>query len=92
MVRIFAAGTNLVKSCLSAANVVHEYARGVGMGPSELAARNREYAAKCIALAQNQDVQTEKLWLINMAQSWIDLVDQALRNEGLQVVFETPET
>ena len=64
---------------------------GMGMGPSELAARYREYAAKCIELAQNQAVPSEKLWLVNMAQSWIDLADVTLKNEGRQVVYETPD-
>lgn len=64
---------------------------GMGMGPSELAERYREYAGKCIALAQNQVEPSERLWLLDMAQSWIDLADLAVRNERLQAVCETAE-
>lgn len=64
---------------------------GMGMGPSELAARYREYAATCIDLAHGQSAPSEKLWLLDMAQSWIDLADLTLKNEGRQVLYETPE-
>jgi putative NADH-flavin reductase len=60
------------------------------MGPSELAARSREYAAKCVAMAQERD-GTDKLSMLDMAQAWLDLAEQALRNERFQVVYETPE-
>lgn len=64
---------------------------GMGMGPSELAARYREYAAKCIAVANERASAAEKLSMLDMAQAWIDLADQALKNERLQTVYETPE-
>lgn len=64
---------------------------GMGVGPSEMAARYRGYAAKCIALAHELSGETEKLSLLDMAQAWRALADQALRNESLQTVYETPE-
>jgi hypothetical protein len=55
---------------------------GMGMGPS--AARYREYAAKCVAMANERD-GTDKLSMLDMAQAWLDLAEQALRNERFQV-------
>jgi hypothetical protein len=59
------------------------------MGPSEMATRYREYAAKCIAVAQGLQGEAEKLALLDMAQAWRALADQALRNESLQTAYET---
>jgi len=64
---------------------------GLGMGPSEVASRYREYAAKCVAVAQNLQDTAEKVSMLDMAQAWIKLAELALRNERLPVVYETPE-
>ena len=58
------------------------------MMPTELAARYREYAARCVLLAQSQENASEKLALIDMAQAWIALAEQAENNEPLFVVRE----
>jgi hypothetical protein len=63
---------------------------GLGMTPAELAARYRKYAAKCLLLAQRQEDAGEKLALLDMAQSWMALAEQAEKNEALFVVYETP--
>jgi hypothetical protein len=60
------------------------------MTPAELAARYRDYAAKCLLLAQKQENATEKLALLDMAQAWIALVEQAEKNEKFFLVYETP--
>ena len=60
------------------------------MSPAELAARYREYAAKCVAVAQNLEQAAEKLALLDMAQAWINLAILAEKNERLAVVYETP--
>lgn len=64
---------------------------GMGMGPSELAARYRGYAEQCVALANDRDSAAEKLSMLNMARAWLDLADLAVKNERRQVVYETPE-
>jgi len=61
------------------------------MGPADIAARYREYASKCVALAHTMADAAEKLALIDMAQCWIDLAEQAAKNEHLAVVYETPD-
>lgn len=63
---------------------------GTGMTPAEFAARYRAFAAKCVTVAQGLQDTSEKLALIDMAQAWIALADQAERNEKLAVVYETP--
>lgn len=64
----------------------------MAMTPTELAARYREYAAKCVLLAQSQENANERLGLIDMAQAWIALAEQAEKNEALFVVHETSDT
>lgn len=63
---------------------------GLGMSPAELATRYRDYAARCLILAQRQEDAAERLALIDMAQAWIALAEQAQKNETLFVVYETP--
>lgn len=55
------------------------------MGPSDLAARYRQFAAKCVAVARGMTSQSEKLSMLDMAQAWLILADQALKNEGLAI-------
>lgn len=54
------------------------------MGASEMAAQYREYAAECTALAQGARAAPDALSLHAMAQGWLALADQALRNGRLQ--------
>lgn len=58
------------------------------MSPRELAARYREFAAKCVTVAQRMETPAEKLALLDMAQAWLLLAEQALKNESLLVVYE----
>jgi hypothetical protein len=60
------------------------------MTPAEIAARYRDYAAKCLIVAQTQENVSERLVLIHMAQAWIALADQAEKNQSLPIVYETP--
>lgn len=62
------------------------------MTPAEIAARYREYAAKCLIVAKKQENAGEKLALIDMAQAWVSLADQAERNQAFPIVYETPPT
>jgi hypothetical protein len=83
-------GTVFFDAALQHVLRVYAYA-GLGMTASELAARYREYAAKCFLIAQRQEDASEKLALFDMAQSWMALAEQAEKNDGLVVVCETPE-
>jgi hypothetical protein len=47
---------------------------------SDLVERYRLYAAECVRLAQDESVLKQKLTLLDMAQSWLALADQALKN------------
>jgi hypothetical protein len=60
------------------------------MTPAEIAARYREYAAKCLIVARKQENANERLALVDMAQAWIALADQAEKNQAFPVVYETP--
>jgi hypothetical protein len=60
------------------------------MSQAELAARYREYASKCVAFSQGLEQAHEKLVLLNMAQAWIALAEQAQKNEAQFVLCETP--
>jgi hypothetical protein len=63
---------------------------GLGMSPEELAARYREHAAKCFMLAQRFGDTAEKLELLDMAQAWLALAEQAEKNPQFFVVYESP--
>jgi hypothetical protein len=63
---------------------------GMGMTPVELAARYRDYAAKCMMVAQRQEHAGERLALIDMAQAWIVLAEQAERNQLYPIVYGAP--
>jgi hypothetical protein len=58
--------------------------------PAQLAARYWGYAAQCLVVAQRQDNAGDKLALINMAQAWVNLAEQAEKNEPAFVAYETP--
>jgi hypothetical protein len=54
------------------------------MGMNEVG-RYREYAANCLNIAQNTADPNAKLTLLDMAQVWIVLAEEAERNGGLRL-------
>ena len=50
----------------------------------------RGYAAHCLELAHDASDVSRRLTLIDMAQVWLDLADQAEKNAGTDLVYETP--
>jgi hypothetical protein len=86
-----ATGTTHLSSRFATVVKLSAYA-GLGMTPADLAARYREYAANCIAVAQRMTSVAERLSLLDMAQAWITLAKQAEKNPRLAVVYETPDT
>jgi len=49
---------------------------------SDVVERYRLYAAECVRLAQDVSVLKQKLTLLDMAQHWLALAEQALKNAG----------
>jgi hypothetical protein len=47
--------------------------------PAQLAARYWGYAAQCLTVARRQDKAADRLALVNMAQAWATLAEQAQR-------------
>ena len=64
----------------------------MGMAPTDLAAHYREYAVKCVAVAQSLEGAAEKLTLLDMAKAWMTLAEQSEKSEGMVLVYETPIT
>jgi hypothetical protein len=60
--------------------------------PAELAARYRGYGAACLLLARGEEKADQKLVLIDMAQAWIVLAEQAEKYESLFMAYEVPRT
>ena len=56
----------------------------------ELAQAYRLNAAKCIDIAQKSSEPEIKVALLSMAQSWLALAEQALKNSETVLVYETP--
>ncbi|HEV2718307.1 MAG TPA: hypothetical protein VGU64_23780 [Terriglobales bacterium] len=54
---------------------------------TELVARYRLYAAHCVEVAQRLPETESKLMLLDMAQSWLMLAEQAAKNNKS---YETP--
>jgi len=50
----------------------------------------RQYAQECLRLANETHEPNKKAVLIDMAQAWIRLVEQAQRNRQLDRVHPTP--
>jgi hypothetical protein len=63
---------------------------GIGMTSAQLATRYRLHAADCIKLAQSIAEAAGKLSLLNMAQAWVALAEQADKNGATALVYETP--
>ena len=51
----------------------------------------RLYAARCVEIAHHISDPESKATLLNMAQSWLVLADQADKNREVTLVYETPE-
>jgi hypothetical protein len=56
------------------------------------AQKYRQHARHCVEISADFSDQTSKLLLLEMAQAWIKLADQAEKNQTLDLVYETPET
>ena len=82
-------GTTAFLAALRQMLLVSAYA-GMGMSPSQLAARYRGYAAQCLILAQHHDSAADKSALIAMAQAWANLADYVDKNEALFAQVEVP--
>jgi hypothetical protein len=50
----------------------------------------RRNAADCLRMAERTAAPTARATLLDMAQSWRVLADQAERNSATDVVYETP--
>jgi hypothetical protein len=50
----------------------------------------RQYALECLRLANESNEPSTKAVLIDMAQAWIKLVEQAQRNRRLDLVHPPP--
>ena len=50
----------------------------------------RQYALECLRLANDTHEPSTKAVLIDMAQAWIRLAEQAQRNRQLRLVYEAP--
>jgi hypothetical protein len=55
-----------------------------GKGMSEVAERYRSYAAECLRIAQDVSRPKEKLALLNMAQCWLALAEQAIKDSEIE--------
>ncbi len=58
------------------------------MTSTEMATRYRGFAAECWLLAQKQGNAKDKLALIELASSWLDLADWVDRNDALFALCE----
>ena len=50
----------------------------------------RQYAQECLRLANETHEPSAKAVLIDMAQAWIRLVEQAQRNRQLDLIHQVP--
>jgi hypothetical protein len=60
------------------------------MHPDELVATYQLHAANCIEIAQRTTDPKSRLSLLAMAQSWLKLAEQAVKNSETVLVYETP--
>jgi hypothetical protein len=61
------------------------------MHPNELVATYQLHAADCIEIAQRTTDPKSRLALLAMAQSWLKLAEQAVKNSETTLVYETPD-
>jgi len=50
----------------------------------------RSHAAHCLDLSRDVSDLRRRLALLEMAQVWLDLADQAEKNAATDLVYETP--
>jgi hypothetical protein len=50
----------------------------------------RQYALECLRLANDMNESSTKAVLVDMAQAWIRLAEQAQKNRRLELVYEAP--
>jgi hypothetical protein len=62
----------------------------VGMS-REIIACYRLYAGRCVEIAQRVEETSAKLALLDMAQAWELLAEQAAKNSETVIVYETPD-
>ena len=48
------------------------------------------HAAECLKLASEMTNPEKRVALLNMAQAWSHLADQAVKNSLTDIVYETP--
>jgi hypothetical protein len=63
---------------------------GEEMQPDEIGAKYRLHAAHCIDIARRISDARSRLALLAMAQSWLALAEQAIKNSETVLVCETP--
>jgi hypothetical protein len=61
------------------------------MTPDELVAHYRRYAAECLAIAKDTPDRRGKLGLLDMAQAWLALADQAEKSGKTVMGYKTRE-
>ena len=66
-----------------------EEAGDVKMAVSEVVAAYRLHSAQCTEIAQRSRDPEIRLALLSMAQSWLKLADQAVRNSEAVLVYGT---
>lgn len=59
------------------------------MQRAELVQRYRSYAARCLKISRNISDPAGKLMLLEMAQSWLKLAEEAVERAETVVVHET---
>ena len=59
------------------------------MPPKEIGALYRLYAAHCVGIAQDLADSARKLALLDMAQAWVTLAEQAENKPGRAIAYET---
>jgi hypothetical protein len=60
------------------------------MAASEFVAAYRLHSAQCTEIAQRSRDPEIKLALLTLAQSWLALAEQAIKNSETVLVYETP--
>ena len=60
------------------------------MAGSELVAAYRLHSAQCTQIARRSQDPEIKLALLTLAQSWLALAEQAIKNSETVLVYETP--
>jgi hypothetical protein len=61
------------------------------MAVSEVVAAYRLHSAQCTEIAQRSQDPEIRLALLTLAQSWLTLAEQAVKNGKTILVYETPD-